>query len=692
MSDYPQVPQQISDPISENLAKLAKLFPSAVKDGALDVESLRAEFGDFEEIKPGDETYELNWVGKQAAKKETFKPLLGKTLALKDDGKNSDATQNIYIEGDNLEALKLLRQNYYGEVKMIYIDPPYNTGNDFVYTDKFGVSSGESEEEEGVVNAQGKRLIKNEKSSNRFHARWLDMIYPRLKLAKELLTEDGAIFLSIGDDEVANLQKICCEIFGEDNQVAIVPRIAKRTSDKGTHFRPTKDYILVFAKNITRLEEFGILKNPDPKDYKLTESDGRKYKQSGASLYQPSLDSRPNQRYYIEAHDGSLIIPPGNVFPEEKKDGSKVKPNSNSDKVWRWSVDTYLTQKHLLIFTKGSDKNPLLDENGNQSKWNIYPKVYLDDDIGATLHPEDVIYEYPNSQGTKELLALSVPFSFSKPSALLCYLIKMLKIENGIVLDFFSGSATTADAVIQLNAQDGGNRRFIMVQLPENCAEDSEAAMAGYKTIAEIGKDRIRRAGVKIKEDLQAKHAEWNKKKELESKKGSKLDLHDETKEETNPYVINPGSLDIGFKSFRIEDTKINWLKKDLRGEQLEFDDTTSQEALDFVPGYTDIDVVYELMLRQSNIPLTGTITKPIAIAKRTYLYADAYLICLEEKITQKLVESLAAIEPTPNKYFFRDSAFGTDIALKDETFRRLKAEINKHHGDLGAAYTVEFI
>ena len=156
--------------------------------------------------------------------------------------------------------------------------------------------------------------------------------------------------------------------------------------------------------------------------------------------------------------------------------------------------------------------------------------------------------------------------------------------------------------------------------------------------------------------------------------------------------MLDPDSLDIGFKSFRIEDTKINWLKKDLRGEQLEFSDTTTQDVLDFVPGYTDTDVVYELMLRQSNIPLTGTITKPIPSAKRTYLYADAYLVCLEEKITQKLVESLAAIEPTPNKYFFRDSAFGTDIALKDETFRRLKAEIHKHHGDLGSAYTVEFI
>jgi adenine-specific DNA-methyltransferase len=221
MSDYPQVPQQISDPISENLAKLSELFPAAVKDGALDVDALRAELGDFEEIKPGDETYELNWVGKQAAKKEAFKPLLGKTLALKDDGKNSETTQNIYIEGDNLEALKLLRQNYYGEIKMIYIDPPYNTGKDFVYRDNFTAKSEESEQEEGSISSKGDRLIKNEKSSNRFHARWLDMIYPRLKIAKDLLRDDGVIFISIDDNEVANLKHVCDEIFKEDNFISI---------------------------------------------------------------------------------------------------------------------------------------------------------------------------------------------------------------------------------------------------------------------------------------------------------------------------------------------------------------------------------------------------------------------------------------------------------------------------------------
>ena len=302
------------------------------------------------------------------------------------------------------------------------------------------------------------------------------------------------------------------------------------------------------------------------------------------------------------------------------------------------------------------------------------------------------IYTHHGTRSIEALFEIRV-MDFPKPSTLILELIEQATLgSSDIIVDFFSGSATTAEAVIQANANDGGNRRYIMVQLPEVCDEKSEATKAGYKTIAEIGKERIRRAGEKIKKELNIIQAEWKKKQAIDSKKGAKLELEDEDAEETNPYVLDPDFLDIGFKSFRIEDTKINWLKKDLRGEQLEFDDTTTQDALDFVPGYNDTDVVYELMLRQSNIPLTGTITKPISVAKRTYLYADAYLICLEEKITQKLVESLAAIEPTPNKYFFRDSAFGTDIALKDETFRRLKAEIHKHHGDLGAAYTVEFI
>ena len=670
MSDYPKVPQQISDPISENLAKLAELFPAAVMDGALDVEALRAELGDFEEIKPGDETYELNWVGKQAAKKEAFKPLLGKTLALKDDGKNSETTQNLYIEGDNLEALKLLRQNYYGEVKMIYIDPPYNTGNDFVYTDKFAVSSEESEEEEGAVTGEGKRLIKNEKTSNRFHARWLDMIYPRLKIAKDLLRDNGVIFISIDDNEMANLRVISDEIFGPENYLSNIIWKKRSSPDARATVGSIHDNLLCIVKTAHQ-PKLAVSKMPLTKErrsaFRNPDNDPRG---PWASVDMTGMTGRATKEQYFE-----VKLPSGRIV---------TPPPGRSWGIAKATFEELLIDKRIW-FGESGDNVPRIKNFLSESKGQVVPSFWDMTEVGS------------NDDATSEITDIfdgNRLFDTPKPTKLLKRILQIGTDSNDLVLDFFSGSATTAHSVMQLNAEDGGKRRFIMVQLPEVCSESSEAAKLGYKSIAEIGKERIRRAGEKIKNELQVKHAEWKKKQSIESKKSGKLDLTDgeESEDAPNPYVINPNTLDIGFKSFRIENTKINWLKKDLRGEQLEFSDTTTQDALDFVPGYTDTDVVYELMLRQSNIPLTGTITKPIATAKRTYLYADAYLICLEEKITQKLVESLATIEPTPNKYFFRDSAFGTDIALKDETFRRLKAEIHKHHGDLGAAYTVEFI
>lgn len=688
MSDYPKVPQQISDPISENLAKLAELFPAAVKDGALDLEALRAELGEFEEIKPGDETYELNWVGKQAAKKEAFKPLLGKTLALKGDGKNTDTTQNLYIEGDNLEALKLLRQNYYGEVTMMYIDPPYNTGKDFVYKDNFTTKSEESEQEEGAVSQDGQRLIKNERTSNRFHARWLDMIYPRLRLAKDLLAEDGVIFISIDDNEDSNLAKVCDEIFSEENQLS---KVIVQSNKRGQTYREIAkchEYLLVYYKS-----GLGSVKEL-PKD---NESSSLKDEEGPFELWElrnrnPMFGrhNRPNLYYPIfvdpsepDSHGLCRVN-----LKKDHKDMVEVYPQNSTgaDSCWRWGKDK------LLIEGIDAEKPSVFGKKRRDGGWNVYEKARKGTTKAKSLWLDN---EVISEQGTKQAgeLDLGGILEFPKPLGLIKKCLQIGTSKKSIVLDFFSGSSTTAHAVMELNAEDGGERKFIMVQLPQNCEQDSAAAKAGYKNIAEIGKERIRRAGEKIKEDLQAKHAEWKKLQALESKKGDKLDLEDDTTEETNPYILDPDSLDIGFKSFRIEDTKINWLKKDLRGEDIIAEaGLTTQDALDFVPGYTDTDVVYELMLRQSNIPLTGTITHPIATAKRTYLYADAYLICLEEKITQKLVEALAAIEPTPNKYFFRDSAFGKDIALKDETFRRLKAEIHKHHGDLGTAYTVEFI
>lgn len=456
---------------------------------------LRDLFAKAEEQK---ERYDFTWNGKAKAYFEAAAPTTKTLRAQPEESVNFENSENLFITGDNLETLKLLQESYLGKIDMIYIDPPYNTGKDFVYQDNFKKTQKENDVAEGILDEDGNRLVKNEKSSGRYHSDWLTMMYPRLKLARNLLSDSGVIFVSIDDNEQANLKLLMDELFGEDNFVANVTRIAKRTSDKGTHFRPTKDHILVYGKYISLLPEFGIAKSVKETDYKFTEANGRKYKKSGASLFQPSLDSRPNQRYYIEAPDGSLIIPPGNVFPEKKADGSKIKPESNNDKVWRWSVDTYIKQKEKLIFTKGSSTNPLLDENGNQSKWNIYPKVYFDDDVAGKRHPEDVIYDFPNSKGTKEILQLDIPFSFAKPSELIKYLGTLFDSKGGMVLDFFAGSGTTADAVMQLNKEDSGNRKFIVATLDEETPENSEARKAGYTTIDQISRERIRRAAKKI--------------------------------------------------------------------------------------------------------------------------------------------------------------------------------------------------
>lgn len=354
---------------------------------------------------------------------------------------------NFLIEGDNLASLQLLEKTHKGKIDLIYIDPPYNTGgNDFVYDDKFIDST-------DLFN----------------HSKWLSFMHSRLCIAKNLLSLTGFIFISIGDEEVSSLKLLCDDIFGETNYISCCTRVAKRTSNKGTFFKPTKDYVLVYAKNVSSITwKFGAGNKINIKDFKYKDENGQ-YKKNGASLYQPSLDSRPNQRYYIKCPDGSLIIPPGNVFPEKEEDGAQVKPLSNNDKCWRWSRDTYLSNKSKLIFTKASSSCPLIDSNGNPSKWNIYDKVYLSDKENETLLPEDVIYDYVNSQGTKSVLNLGLNFSFAKPVGLVQFLIEITKLPHDItILDFFAGSGTTGHAVMRLNAEDGDNRKFILCTNNEN--------------------------------------------------------------------------------------------------------------------------------------------------------------------------------------------------------------------------------
>lgn len=627
MGEYKNVPQEINDVVSDNIKKLAQLFPSAVKDGQLDIDALKEELGTFEEV--GNEKYEFTWSGKQNAKKIAQQDVFGKTLKFcPEKSKNADTTENIYIEGDNLEALKLLRQNYYNSIKMIYIDPPYNTGNDFVYNDDYSMSQEESDIAEGVVDELGERYTKNI-SGNRFHANWCNMIYPRLKLAKDLLTDDGVIFISIDDNEVENLKEILNEVFGEQNFEGHIHwrRRHNQPNDKTKMLGIVTEHILAYAKNSIYLKSVGVGKLDLTANFTNADNDPRG---PWASKPWKVGSDQSGSRYTITTPTGKVL-----------------------DGEWMGDKETYL--KYLeggrMYFPKGGDGMP-------RKKYYQFER----EEEGQCATNWWSHEQFGHNQGANECMTALFEkkniFSNPKPIELLRSLIKVGNVKKEeLVLDFFSGSAAIAHAVMQLNAEDGGNRKFIMVQLEEKTDEKSEAHKAGYNTICEIGEERIRRAGDKIK----AEHPDAN--------------------------------IDIGFKVFEIADTNIKWNELELKDEQIDFANLSNNpDQVDFKQGTKDIDVVYEIMLRQKNIPLSSKVEVLDEIGSRTYLYADSYLVCLETQVTNDMIDKLASLDPTPFKYIFRDSAFKDDIDLKTNAFRRLKAMVEKHAGATKKAYTVEFI
>lgn len=627
-----KVPQQINDFIGDNVKKLAQLFPSAVKDGEVDFEALKEELGQFEEV--GSEKYELTWAGKKNAKKIAQEDVIGRTLKfIPEDSKNADITENLYIEGDNLEVLKLLRQNYYGAIKMIYIDPPYNTGNDFVYNDSFEMDRQESNIAEGIQASNGEKFTVNNKSQNRFHAKWLNNIYIRLKIARELLTDDGVIFISIDDNELENLILIGKEVFGENNYESCISwrRRTNQPNDKAKMIAKVAENIIVFSKN----SEF-LSTSKSFHGVPLTENRRSEYKNPDNDINGPWSTNPWKAAVGRGGTEYSIITPTGKVYTE----------------VWYGTEETFkdLQKKGRVYWT----------DNGNG-----YPriKIYLKDaekEGQAAINfmtPERYGSNQEGSSELEKLFGIKGMFDNPKPTKLICALLGLVTNDDSIVLDFFSGTSTAADAVMQLNLKDGGKRKFIMVQWPEKCSVTSIPFNNGYNTICEIEKERIRRAGDKIKSE------------------------HPET------------DIDIGFKVFETSDTNIKWNSLIDMGQidinQME----SSPDTIDFMPGAKDVDIVYELMLRQNDVPLSSKIEKICGGGyERTYLYADSFLVCLETKITNELIDKLAEIDPLPIKFIFRDSAFQDNIALKDETFRRLKALIEKNHGMQKTTYTVEFL
>jgi adenine-specific DNA-methyltransferase len=712
--EYPKVEKEIFDVDNENLQKLASLFPSAIKDGQLDIDALKEELGQFEEV--GSEKYELSWAGKQNAKKEARKNIIGKTLKyVKDDGVDEPTTENLYIEGDNLEVLKLLRKNYYGAIKMIYIDPPYNTGNDFVYNDNFSATQEETEIAQGERDEYGEKLTLNSKDSARYHTNWLNMMYPRLKFAKELLAEDGVIFISIDNNEIDNLKKLCNETIGEENFVTVIHvelstvQGEKVKSAKNGNLVKNGEYILVYSKNGKKNIGINYL-------YNSVEYDNH---------YSVFLEESTEESCFIEKPLTDKICEIDDLFKKLNmlnlasiKNGKRTMANSNIsiayntlEEVKKFILDNSKKIARVHDTVEVNDSNVINKINkgfialyktaersyfvGKVSNGEIKQRILLAEKVqvandfyqtyGVTTLRGDWWSGYYKDMGNVNKEGGVNYNNGKKPIRLIKDLLYFCTDKNALILDFFSGSASAAHAIMQLNSEDNGDRKFIMVQLPENLDKSLLKASGETKktiqetinflnsinkphSLSELGKERIRRAGIKIKEE-----------------NNQQLKIGEEPKKVP----------DIGFKVFRVADTTLNWEKMALQGKDLASDylpNTADKDKLDFTPGFNDFDIVYEIMLRQDGLPLTSKIETLADIGSRTYLVADSYLISLEENINAEMVDKLSRIEPLPFKFVFRDSAFNDDIALKDETFRRLNALIDKNKGGKKQAYTVEFI
>ena len=592
---------------------------------AVNFDALRQLLGD-NAVDNSSETYEFRWVGKDAAKAEAARPTDKTLRPVVEDSEDWNTTKNLYIEGDNLEVLKLLQRSYMGKVKMIYIDPPYNTGNDFVYHDDFAMSSDEYEEASEAVDELGNKYFKNTETSGRFHSDWCNMIYPRLMVARSLLAEDGVIFISIDDNEVENLKKICNEVFGENNYVNTFAWInnltGRQISGKGA--AKTWETILVYAKYIDNLSVFNIsikfAKDSMPDSYKGFNKDLRKDEHGlfaiGDTLYNHNRKfnemTRPNLVYSIFFNPKTEEIRPGNIG-ETIPDFIEILPHTNGDGVhkfhaWRWSKQKVESESYNLIVLPTS-----------KGGFEIYTRIR---DFNTTTL-KDVITNISNGDSeVQKIFDGNKYFDYPKSVSLLKVMLGFLP-NDSTILDFFSGSATTAHAVMQLNAEDGGNRKFVMVQLPEETQSNSEAYKAGYKTICEIGKERIRRAGRKIKEE--------------------------------SPLTTQ--NLDTGFRVFRVDETNFNDRILVSPGEY-------KQTQLDFFADNiksdrNDLDLLFGSILAwglQLDMPME---TEEVDGCK-IYTVNDGDLVaCFAEKVTDKVIEAMAEKEPL--RVLFRDSCFDSD-------------------------------
>lgn len=593
---------------------------------AIDFNKLRLLLGD-NTVEDAPEVYDFTWVGKRAAMQEAAAPIRKTLRPCPEESVDWDTTQNLYIEGDNLEVLKLLQNSYMGKVKMIYIDPPYNTGNDFVYKDSRSLSA--EEYNNAIADEEGNRLIKNTYSNGSFHSDWCSMIYSRLMVARSLLTEDGVIFISIDDNEVANLIKICDEIFGEANFISKFDWRKKTGANDAKDIAVVTETILLYAKNhsitigcnIWRRDEDSV----NTERYKhVDEFVGIRGKFYYDTLDRGGLQYSDSMNFGIPAPDGGIIYPNGR--------DSFI----NDGWIWKWSNEKvkWGIENKFLEFVKS-----------NKSKGSAYTikyKVYQNvDNEGHTREKAgraytNLITEPINQIGNSEMKDLfdnRAPFSNPKPIGLIRYLFNTIKHKDALVLDFFSGSSSTAHAVMQLNAEDGGHRKFIMVQLPEETDEKSEAHKSGYQNICEIGKERIRRAGKKIKEE--------------------------------NPQTTQ--DLDTGFRVFKCDSSNY----KDVAFAPQSYDQNMLEGLLDNIKeDRSDIDLLFDCMLRwgvELSLPLNSTQVDGCTI----HNVNDGDLVaCFDGEVTENVIDAIAGMSPL--RVVFRDSSF-SEAAHKMNLFELFK-------------------